>query len=97
MIKRLKIISDENGSKLAEVYLNDSLTSLSRVVYAFQARLAAVIEEALHTKFTGVAFNIQVEQPKRPNVHIGYVFMMAWETIWFLIPMRIFNIRQDMK
>ena len=91
LIKRLKAISDEKGSELAETYLHDGLTSLSRVVLAFQTRLGAAIEVALHTKFTGVAFNVQVEQPQKPNVDIGQVFMFSWGIILHLIPMRIFR------
>ena len=91
LIKRLKAISDEKGSELAETYLHDGLTSLSRVVLAFQTRLGAAIEVALHTKFTGVAFNVQVEQPQKPNVDIGQVFMFSWGIFLYLIPMRIFR------
>lgn len=67
------------------------LTSFSRVVRAFQDRLAQEIEKAIHTKFSGVSFEANVENPKKPDLHLDYVFMTPWEILWFMIPMRLFR------
>jgi hypothetical protein len=65
--------------------------SLSRIVHAFQNRLGDAIEKALHTKFSGTEFHVEINKPKQPDVSIGNVFMTPWEIVWFLIPMSIFR------
>jgi len=91
LILKMKTISDERGSKISQVYLNEGMISLTRIVHAFQGRLKDVIEQALHTKFTGIEFHIEAEKPKQPDIDIGHVFMFSWEVIWYLIPMTIFR------
>jgi len=88
---KLKPISDEYGPQLSERYLNMALESYSRVVRAFQDRLAQSIEKALHIQFAGTKFEVRIQEPKRPDVYIGNIFMTSWEIIWFLIPMRLFR------
>ena len=91
LMKQLKIISNENGLRLSDYFLNIALTSFSRVVRAFQDRLSKDIESALNIKFNVAAFEAQIENPKQPDVRIGNVFMTPWEIIWFLVPMWLFR------
>ena len=88
---RLTPISDEYGSELSERYLDRALDSYSRVVRAFQDRLAQEIEKALHIKFPGAKFEVKIPEPKKPDIHIGNVFVTPWEILWFFIPMRLFR------
>jgi len=88
---QLETISEELGPRVSEYYLNEAVTSFSRVVRAFQDRLAQDIEKALHTKFHGADFEVKIEKPKRPDLDLGNVFMTPWEIVWFLIPMRLFR------
>ena len=88
---KLKSVSDEYGPQLSKRYLNMAIESYSRIVRAFQDRLAQGIEKALHVQFAGAKFEVKIQEPKRPDVHIGNIFMTPWEIIWFLIPMRLFR------
>jgi len=88
---KLKPLSDEFGPQLSERYLNMALDSYTRVVRAFQDRLAQAIEKALHTQFAGAKFEVKIKEPKIPDVYIGNVFMTPWEIVWFLVPMRLFR------
>ncbi len=88
---KLKPISDEYGPQLSERYLNTAIESYSRIVRAFQDRLAQGIEKALHIQFAGAKFEVKIQEPKRPDVYIGNIFMTPWEIVWFLIPMRLFR------
>ena len=88
---KLKPISDEFGPQLSERYLNMALDSYTRVVRAFQDRLAQAIEKALHTQFAGAKFEVKIKEPKSPDVYIGNIFMTPWEIVWFLVPMRLFR------
>lgn len=89
--EKLKPVSEECGSKLTKSYLKMALDSYSRMVRAFQDRLAIEIENALNIKFPGAQFEFNPQIPKKPDIHIGSVFMTAWEVIWFLIPMKLFR------
>ena len=91
MTRHLIPISEENGQRLSEYILNKALNSLSRVVHAFQDRLAKDIKNALNVEFAGANFDVKVEKPNQPDVRIGNVFMTPWEIIWFLIPMQLFS------
>lgn len=88
---KLKPISDEYGPQLSERYLKMALDSYSRVVRAFQDRIAQAIEKALHTQFAGAKFEVKIKEPKKPDVYIGNVFMTPWEIVWFLVPMGLFR------
>ena len=87
----LKPISDEYGPQLSKQYINTAIESYSRIVRAFQDRLAQGIEKALHVQFDGAKFEVKVQEPKRPDVHIGNTFMTPWEILWFIIPMSLFR------
>jgi len=91
LAKQLEIISEELGPQLSEHYLNMTLTSFLRVVRAFQDRLAQDIEKALHTKFSGASFEVKIEKPKEPDLHLDFIINSLWETLLFAIPMRLFQ------
>jgi len=91
LAKELQTISEESGYRISEQYLSRSLTSMSRIVTAFQNRLGDDIKNALHTKFNGAQFEVQIEKPARPDIDIGNVFMTSWELLWFIIPMWVFR------
>ena len=71
---KLKPISEEYGPQLSNQYLNTAIESYSRIVRAFQDRLAQGIEKALHIQFDGARFEVKIQEPKRPDVHIGKRF-----------------------
>jgi GTP-binding protein EngB required for normal cell division len=87
----LQPISEKYGLQLKERHLKTCLGSYMRAVRAFQDRLALAIEKALHIQFPGAKFEIHLQQPKKPSIYIGNVFMTPWEIISFLIPMRLFR------
>lgn len=91
LTRELEIISQENGLQLTGRHLRPALDSFSRIVRAFQDRMASDIENAFKTKFSGASFDARVEKPKEPDVQVGNVFMTPWEIIWYLIPMRLFR------
>lgn len=88
LTKRLETISEEIGPGLSKHYLDTVLTGFSRVVRAFQDRLADDIKEALHTKFAGAVFEIRVERPKEPDLHITYVLTSPWGMLLFAMPVK---------
>jgi GTP-binding protein EngB required for normal cell division len=88
---RLEAFSAEVGGRLARRQLAAAHGSFSRIVRAFQDRLARSIQEALHISFSGAAFEAVVRDPERPDVKIGRVFDTPLESIWFLIPMWLFR------
>ena len=92
MIKQLEIVSEEIGPQLSKDYLNTTLTSFSRVVRAFQDRLANDIEKALHTEFSGAAFEVEIEKPKEPDLHLDFIIISIWEMFLFAVPMKPFRL-----
>ncbi|MFH1368853.1 MAG: dynamin family protein [Elusimicrobiota bacterium] len=91
LIKHLEIVSAENGLMLFDNHLHSAIDSFSRITLAFQDRMAHDIEEALHTKYSGTTFDIQIEKPKQPDVRIGNIFMFSWEIFNLIIPMWLFR------
>jgi GTP-binding protein EngB required for normal cell division len=88
---QLETFSPEVGGRLARQHLGAAQSSFSRIVRAFQDRLARSILEALHITFSGAEFEALIKDPKRPDVKIGRVFDTPFESIWFLIPMGLFR------
>lgn len=91
LIERLEPISTDVGLRLSEQHLNFAQESFTRMVRAFQDRLSHSVEEALGIKFQGAKFEARIINPGRPDVRVGQVFDTPLETIWFLIPMRLFR------
>jgi hypothetical protein len=83
--------SHQHGEELIARHLAAAQASLSRVVQAFQDRLAQAVTEALHTPFSGARFDAAVRSPERPDVRVSRVFDIPFEILWFLIPMAVFR------
>jgi DNA mismatch repair protein MutH len=50
--------------------------------------MAHHIESTLHVNYSNVNIEIQIQNPKHPDVRIGPVFItLLWEVLWFLVPM----------
>lgn len=87
----LEPLSQEEGKRLAQQQLSAAEGSFSRIVRAFQDRLAGSIRKALGITFSGASFQATVKQPSRPDVQIGRVFDTPFESLWFVIPMWLFR------
>lgn len=84
-------LSHQEGDELTARHVAAAQESVTRVVRAFQDRLAKDIERALHMTFTGASFEGAMQQPERPDVRVSRVFDIPFEILWFVIPMRIFR------
>ncbi len=84
-------LSHQEGDELTARHIAAARESVTRVVRAFQDRLARDIERALHMTFTGASFEGTIRQPERPDVRLSRVFDIPFEILWFVIPMRIFR------
>jgi hypothetical protein len=84
-------LSHEEGEELIVRRLAAARDSVTRVVRAFQDRLAKGIDRAFHMTFTGARFEATIEQPQRPDIRVSRVFDLSIEVIWFLIPMSLFR------
>ncbi len=84
-------LSYQEGEELITRHLAPAQESISRVVRAFQDRLAKSIERALRMTFTGANFDAAVRQPEEPDVRVSRVFDISFEVVWFLIPMWLFR------
>ena len=91
LIAKLNPISEEYGSNIRDTYVQMSVDGCSRVVRAFQDRLAREIEQALHVQFPGALFEAKVQEPEIPDVYFETSFMTSWLVFSFLIPMGIFR------
>jgi len=92
LVGHLVIVSEKIGPRLSKEYLDTALTSYTRIVRAFQDRLAQDIEKALHTNFSGANFEVKIEKPKQPDIHIDYVLISPLELLfWFGFPMWLFR------
>lgn len=89
--RQLEAFSPEVGGSLARQHLAAAQGSFTRIVRAFQDRLARSIQEALHISFSGASFEAVIHEPKQPDVKIGRVFDTPLEVIWFLVPMWLFG------
>jgi GTP-binding protein EngB required for normal cell division len=88
---RLAPLSRDEGNRLTQQQLTAAQSSFSRVVRAFQDRLADSIRKALGITFSGATFQARVKQPARPDVNIGRVFDTPFDLLWFVIPMWLFR------
>ncbi len=85
--KRLAPLSDGRGRALAAARLVGAQESFTRIVRAFQGRLAEAIRRCLGIAFEGAAFEASPREPRRPDIRIGRVFDTPVELLWFLVPM----------
>jgi len=90
LIDEMGRISPGEGMAIMES-LNTSSSAFQRLVRAFQDRMAFNIKQALQMSFNGARFEINIEQPQKPDVKIDRIFDTPFDMIWFLIPMIIFR------
>ena len=65
--------------------------SLSRSLGAFRGLLNQNIEKVLGLRLAEADWNIEVAEPRQPDIKIGRTFDFHFSLVWFLIPMFIFR------
>lgn len=92
----LQAVLDEELGELshmgAEVVADDLVAaeaSFSRLVRAFQDRLASAVEQALGTRLPAAEFVLEIEGPAHPDLSIDRTFDFPIETFWPLVPMAL--------
>ncbi|MBI4862358.1 MAG: dynamin family protein [Candidatus Riflebacteria bacterium] len=88
--RELEPISQEEGARLLR-FLDETESTVLRVVRAFQDRLSLSIEQALHVKFKGAQFTVKPMPPRQPDVHVGRIFDVPVQLLSFLVPMWLFR------
>lgn len=71
--------------------LKKSHASLTRSLEAFRKFLSENIQKVLGVQLAEVAWEIDVEEPERPDIFATKSFDIHLDLIWFLIPMFIFR------
>jgi len=71
--------------------LKKAHASLSRSLGAFRGLLNQNIEKVLGLRLAEADWNIEVAEPRQPDIKIGRTFDFHFSLIWFLIPMFIFR------
>ena len=66
-------------------------SALDRYMKSFRAVLEGNIERILGVRMAGADWNIEVEEPSRPDIQIGQIFQFHFDLLWFLIPMTLFR------
>ncbi|MCX7933975.1 MAG: dynamin family protein [Planctomycetota bacterium] len=79
------------GQEVAKINQEEAAAAFQRTVGAFQARLAQSVERALQLPFRGMIFTPAPPPRVRPRLWVGRIFDSQIQTLWFLIPMRIFK------
>jgi GTP-binding protein EngB required for normal cell division len=79
------------GEQFVAPVLAEAEHHYKRAVRAFQDRLAAAIETALGTRFSGATFQAEMELPCFPDIRIEKTFDIPLDLVWFLVPMRVFR------
>jgi len=71
--------------------LKKAHASLSRSLGAFRGLLNQNIEKVLGLRLAEADWNIEVAEPRQPDIKIGRTFDFHFSLVWFLIPMFIFR------
>ena len=71
--------------------LKKAHASFSRSLEAFRGLLNQNIEKVLGLRLAEADWNIEVAEPRQPDIKIGRTFDFHFGLIWFLIPMFIFR------
>ena len=88
--EELSALSPE-GRRFVTGELEEACAAFSRVVRAFQDRLAHDVEQALGISFAGADFQPMVSAPTDPDIRVGRPFETPWELLWVVIPMPVFR------
>ncbi len=94
-------LNDFLGRELSEVSqarrgmfcepLHKACERLTRVLRAFQDRLAEYVKAALGVALTRREFALEVREPSAPPVDVSYAFDAAFTTMGWLIPLTLFR------
>jgi len=71
--------------------LNQARLSLERALRSFRALLEGNVERVLGIRLSKSDCSISVSEPARPDIHVGHLFDIQIDLLWFLIPMTIFR------
>ena len=71
--------------------LKKAHASLSRSLEVFRGLLNQNIEKVLGLRLAEADWNIEVAEPRQPDIKIGRTFDFHFSLVWFLIPMFIFR------
>ncbi len=66
-------------------------SALGRYLKSFRAVLEGNIERILGVRMAAAEWNIEVEEPSRPDIRVGHTFQFHFDLLWFLIPMALFR------
>ncbi len=83
-------VSHENEDALSE-YVVEAARSFTRLVAAFQDRMAADLEAALGLRLPRTEFEPLVDEPERPDIRTDRPLDTSIELLWFLVPMPVFR------
>jgi len=79
------------GDTFLAPVLTEAESHFKRAVRGFQDRLAMAIETALGTRFSGAAFQAEIEPPSFPDIRVDKTFDIPLDLVWFLVPMPVFR------
>ncbi len=65
-------------------------SALDRYLKSFRVALEGNIERILGVRMAAAEWNIEVEEPSRPDIRVGHTFQFHFDLLWFLIPMALF-------
>ncbi|NPU85530.1 MAG: hypothetical protein HPY65_13720 [Syntrophaceae bacterium] len=66
-------------------------SALDRYLKSFRAILEGNIERVLDVRMATAQWNIEVDEPSRPDIQVGHTFQFNYDLLWFLIPMVLFR------
>jgi GTP-binding protein EngB required for normal cell division len=66
-------------------------STLDRYLQSFRAVLEGNIERILGVRMASTDWNIEVEEPSRPDIQVGHTFQFHFDLLWFLFPMALFR------
>jgi len=66
-------------------------STLDRYLTSFRALLEGNIERILGVRMTSTDWNIEVDEPSRPDIQVGHTFQFHFDLLWFLFPMALFR------
>ncbi len=90
MTEELEEISQREHSHFFGTLMKAHST-LDRYLQSFRVVLEGNIERVLGVKMASAAWNIDVDEPSRPDIQVGHTFQFHFDLLWFLIPMALFR------
>jgi hypothetical protein len=66
-------------------------SSLDRYLKSFRGVLEGNIDRILGVRMAAADWNIEVDEPSRPDIRVGPTFQFHFDLLWFLIPMALFR------